>query len=508
MSDDLRSILRRVLMIKLSGGVLRVSVVFLLAGACFSARAHAAKVPSNSLSLSSSDAQLVTCFEWAKAQALKYVREGDAVGLWYEAALPGREAFCMRDVSHQATGAHALGLAAHTRNMLRKFAVNISASRDWCSYWEINRHDKPARVDYTNDKEFWYNLPANFDVLDACYRMYLWTHDRTYLDDSVFVAFYKHTATDYAERWDLGLDQVLQRARFMNRDSFDRRNSHQSSRGIPSYHEGNPGMTRLGVDQLAFQVAAYRSYAQMLRLRGEADRMLVYLQKAAEVMQFIEEHFWDEANERFNELLLTDGQYTTGGGMQIYLLYNDAVMSPEKISNTVRSIVEGQRINIEMSSHYPDIFYRYGAHDEGYRWLLQLSDSGTRRREYPEVSFAVVGAIVSGLMGIQPSETLSQITTLPRLTEATSWAQISGLSVHGNVIDVRHNGPDETVLTNRSGTPITWIAQFGGAEGQLSLGDLPLETHRAVDRAGGPVVWGLVTVAPGTAKTVGRTMSN
>ena len=161
------------------------------------------------LSLTTSDERLLKCFQWAKAQALAYVRTGDPVGPWYEAALPGRHAFCMRDVAHQALGAHALGLAAQNRNMLRKFAVNISESKDWCTYWEINRHDKPAPVDYTNDKEFWYNLPANFDVLDACYRMYLWTHDEAYLEDPAFLAFYEHTVTDYVRRWDIGFDKLL-----------------------------------------------------------------------------------------------------------------------------------------------------------------------------------------------------------------------------------------------------------------------------------------------------------
>ncbi|MEN8226481.1 MAG: hypothetical protein ABFS05_14090 [Bacteroidota bacterium] len=48
-----------------------------------------------------SDSTLQHAFEWAKATALSYVREDTIVGLWYEAALPGRDAFCMRDVSHQ-----------------------------------------------------------------------------------------------------------------------------------------------------------------------------------------------------------------------------------------------------------------------------------------------------------------------------------------------------------------------------------------------------------------------
>jgi hypothetical protein len=85
------------------------------------------------LNFTSDDAELAAGFTWAKAQALEYVFRGDPVGDWYEAALPGRAAFCMRDVSHQAAGAHMLGLAAYTRNMLHRFAENISSQRDWCT---------------------------------------------------------------------------------------------------------------------------------------------------------------------------------------------------------------------------------------------------------------------------------------------------------------------------------------------------------------------------------------
>jgi hypothetical protein len=101
------------------------------------------------LEFTSSDPRRVRSFEWAKGQALAYAFDtGDPVGPWYEAALPGREAFCMRDVAHQANGAHALGLARHTRNMLRRFAEVIAESRDFCSYWEIDRYNRPAPVDY------------------------------------------------------------------------------------------------------------------------------------------------------------------------------------------------------------------------------------------------------------------------------------------------------------------------------------------------------------------------
>jgi hypothetical protein len=54
--------------------------------------------------------------------------------------------------------------------MLRRFAASISASRDWCGFWEINKDGFPAPIDYRDDPHFWYCLPANFDVMAACYR--------------------------------------------------------------------------------------------------------------------------------------------------------------------------------------------------------------------------------------------------------------------------------------------------------------------------------------------------
>src|SRR6266576_835748 len=100
------------------------------------------------LDLDTSDASLAAGFGWARRQGLAYAFSGDPVGEWYEAALPGRQAFCMRDVAHQSMGAHFLGLAHHTHNMFRRFAENVSDSRDWCSYWEIDRDNRPAPVDY------------------------------------------------------------------------------------------------------------------------------------------------------------------------------------------------------------------------------------------------------------------------------------------------------------------------------------------------------------------------
>ncbi|MGE5295962.1 MAG: hypothetical protein ACM3VT_14145, partial [Solirubrobacterales bacterium] len=327
-------------------------------------------------------------------------------------------------------------------------------------------------------------------------RMYLWTHDRTYLDDPAFVEFYRRSVTDYVARWDLSPDKAAGRERFMNTD----KQVPQVSRGIPSYDEGRPGQTRLGVDLPAFQTAAYRAYADILRLRGDSDDAKTFEARAAEVERFIVEHFWDQANGRFNELLLTDGSYMVDGDMRAYVLYAGATASPEKIARTLESLVNGGSVNIEMGSYYPEIFYRYGAHDAAYRKLLELSDSQTPRREYPEVSFAVVGAIVNGLMGISPTETKSRVETLSRLTAPLSYAQVNGVPIHGNVIDVRHNGRTETILTNHSGKTITWVAEFYGT-GPIEVNGTKVDGKPGKDESGQSFTWTEVLVPSGQSRT-------
>ncbi len=185
----------------------------------------------------SSDSSLDEIFQWARGQALAYVApSSSSIGPWYEAALPGRNAFCMRDVSHQTEGAAVLGLAAANRNMLGRFAASVDEKRDWAGYWEIDGEGRPSSADYVSDADFWFNLPANFDVLDAIVRMWRWTGDDTYRDDSRFREFFRRTVNDYVTRWQLQPEKILHRPRIANQRLESGKFVH--SRGIPSYSEG------------------------------------------------------------------------------------------------------------------------------------------------------------------------------------------------------------------------------------------------------------------------------
>ncbi len=456
----------------------------------------------------SSDTELNEAFEWAKQQALAYAFENDPVGYWYEAALPGREAFCMRDVAHQSMGAHVLGLTQHTKNMLLKFAENISESKDWCSYWEINRDGFPAPVDYVDDVQFWYNLPANFDVLDSCYRMYLWSGDRTYLEHPVFLNFYKRSVHEYVERWDLDLERIMTRERIMNtRGRPDPKNRFQTNRGIPSYDEEGADFV-VALDQLAVQYAGYLAYARIQQHRGNRGEAEAFMKKASEVRSFVNREWWDGNKKRYYSHLDTRRRLVTRGPGRAVLYYGSAGYGEQTKSILDGIDSESTSMGVEALTHVPEVLYRYGRPESAYRLLLDLTRH--ERREYPEVSFALVGAFVTGVMGIDleghpPGEALTWggyvnrfLTTLPGLTEKTAWAELQHLSVRANDLSVRHEGVGKTILTNNSGPSFLWKARFRGSFETLLVNGEAVQASREELFAGGPEIsWARITVGAG-----------
>ncbi|MGD0783624.1 MAG: hypothetical protein ABSA30_12265, partial [Candidatus Aminicenantales bacterium] len=437
-----------------------VGVVFLAAFAAPTAPAGKRAV-SSPLEFKSSLPALNQAFAWAKAQALAYVFTGDPVGDWYEAALPKREAFCMRDVSHQAAGANALGLAAINKNILRKFAANISESKDWCTYWEINRLDKPAPIDYRNDKEFWYNLPANFDVLNAIGRQYIWTGDRAYLDDPVFLNFYARTVKDYVERWALSPEKIMARPAVMNLAvPFDPKDPYRVSRGLASYNEDEEGLN-VGADLPAAQYAAYESYAVLLGRRGDAAGAAVWEKKAADAKSFFHRTWWDPAAGRYFVFHSPDGRFGHGIGQE-FLVYFGVTAEGAPTEQAIRETLERKDINIEMRSYYPEIFFRHGEDAAALRTILYLCDPSTKRREYPEVSFAVIGALARGLMGIEADARDGSVATRPRLTGELAEAEIKNVPVLDTAISVKHTGRARTEFHNAGPAAVVWRAGFPG----------------------------------------------
>ena len=466
------------------------------------------QVRRSNLELRSSDIQLVQSFNWSKQQAMAYVFEGDPVGPWYEAALPGRRAFCMRDVSHQVAGAQALGLSKYTHNMLRRFAENISASKDWCSYWEINYLNQPAPIDFKSDKEFWYNLPANFDVLDACYRMYLWTGDKTYIEDPVFLNFYDRTVSDYVSRWDLGVDRVMTRKNAAQTSSF--------FHGDPSYEESRRDVI-LGIDLLATQYAGYRAYAAIEAIRGDDSAAQMFLTSASDVKGLINRTWWNPDAGYFFAFLDKDHEFQGRAGAD--LLYRDVAEEGPKTQGALDMLLKKTRnepaSEVEPESHYAEILYRYGEAEAAYAEIMDLTRPGRDRQEYPEVSYSVIGAIVNGLMGINvepelPIESVAQgerfetvVKTLARLTAKTAWAELRNLPIGKGSITVRHSGESRTILINHEDADLNWQAEFPGSFATLVVNGKSVRAHTETLHMGHAVTWVRIKVKPGKSARVG-----
>ena len=472
---------------------------------------------NSELALFTDDERLESAFRWAKGQATAFAFDGDAVGPWFEAALPGREAFCMRDVAHQAMGAHALGMQVHVRNMLHRFAEQIRPSRDWASLWEIDRHNRPAHADYRNDRDFWYNLPANFDVLDAAYRMYLWSGDPAYVRDSVFLAFYRHSVTDYVDRWALGTGSIMTRKRIMNRaGTVDPDAKFVNARGIPGYNEESDEFV-VGLDLLAAQYAGLcglcahhgspRRCPGGAQLAAKGERCAGHSSTHAGGMSSRSHSTITSPPDTLSRIAaLTRGTPPRSTGRW----RPRAHMSRATVDGLVRQIRRTPSAPIEEQSHHPEILYRYGASDVAYDQILDLTRADRERREYPEVSFSVVGAIVSGLMGVSvdpvvpgresvllPYSANPHVMTLPQLPAKTVFADLRHLPVRANNISLRHEGNSATDFTNNRGPALVWQAAFPGEFTELLVNGKRVKATRLTLPAGRVVSITRVVVAPG-----------
>jgi hypothetical protein len=428
------------------------------------------------LNFTSNNTKLNNAFDWAKNKALSFAHDGsDPVGYWYEAALPNREAFCMRDVSHQAIGASILGLKAHNLNMFQKFATNISVEKDYCSYWEINRYNKPAPVDYENDKDFWYNLPANFDVVYNAWRLYQWTGDKAYIEDPAFKKFYALSMKEYVDHWQLDYDKIRQRNRSMHSARSKR---FETQRGIPTYNEGGRDETKIAIDLTSGLIAAYKSYANILKLNGRLSESKTILHKVKKEQQFLNDFWYDKKRKEFKSVQYIDQSfdYFMVGDDQAflhYILYFDAIDDQKKIAYLAKQYAQNyDKLIVELKSYIPIVFYENGYSSLATKMIIDLCAPVNKRRDYPENSFTIMEHITRGLMGVEPDAVSNVIMTLPRLDIESDFAEITELPILANTIAVKHNGNISTEFKNITGSSITWKACIPGRHAYLYLNNV------------------------------------
>jgi hypothetical protein len=447
------------------------------------------------ITFKSTEPALQLAFERAKSMALSYKGDSnDPVGPWYEAALPSRSAFCMRDVSHQSIGAEILGLSKENKNMLSLFAKNISESKDWCSYWEINKYGKPAPEDYRNDKEFWYNLNSNFDVIFACWRLYLWTGDEDYIKNPEFENFFEKSSTAYIERWILEVDSLLTRPEFVNTPTpFNSKDDFHKCRGLASYSEGIPGL-KMGVDLVAALYRGLLTYSSILKEKEEFEKATFFEKKALKYQEQIEQIWWDQNESAYNVIYTADGKFSKDFG-ELFLLWFDALKDADRKEKTIKHILS-EKSNVENASYLPFLLYKYGYEDKAYEYILHLTDPETKRREYPEVSYGVIEGIIHGYMGIEPDASKRTITTTHR-GKKDSISEVDNLPVLQTTLAVKHEKQTTTTLHNKGEKFIEWKAMFPGNYTSIFINNKKAAVIHEKDNKGNPYTAITIRVNPG-----------
>lgn len=423
-----------------------------------------------------SDLKLESGFERLKQQALHWVFEGYPVGDYYEAALPGRNAFCMRDISHQCTGGEVLGLSSHNKNMFLKFAQSISDDTDWCPHWEIDRWNRPCPVDYTNNQDFWYNLPANFDMLHACWRMYQWTGDQDYLNHPDLDYYYAQSMEAYIQRWDSNGDGLPDGGRRLLSGYSDRR-------GVPGYNESQTFWNTLqtATDMVAAMARAHLSYGKICSLLGRTEQEAIYQKRGLTLLARLNRDFYRE-DLGFAEGLDFDGKLLHHGSRYVAngsLLYWDAVPDQDRREKMLNIYAAGMEdAIIELLSHYPEIQWRYGRDREAMASLWKLLNPNLFRKEYPEASYCTIGAIATGMMGIAPNAAMNTVRTVSGLVD-TQWAQLRYVPVLGGKISVYHKAHHASAFTYEGNHPIIWRACFHG-DGMIEIDGATATTMKSV----------------------------
>lgn len=420
----------------------------------------------------SSDKFLEERFQWAKEMALSYAHQGeDKVGLWYEAALPERDSFCIRDVSHQIHGATYLGLDGHSKNMLEKFVANISPARDYCTFWEIDKENRPTAVDYTNDQDFWYVLLANFELIVACYQQYCYTGDLELINGLAFDHFFQLTLKEYSNQWDLDNDGILE-----HYDSYGRR-------GLASYNEVDTSVLQ-GGDMLAVQHAAYLAYSKIMLINGNQEQATLYQEKATQLQNHYLTEWFNPKTETFYGAKQEDGSfypdyYEEGNFLPIYF---QLFKADSQLEQAIGQLKANPVKNVEGLTYMAQTFYHYDKVADGWNYLQQLMAPELERNDYPEVSYSIIANYVSGIMGLKVTDYLRfEIRNNCQIEAVT---EIEKLPLFNGYVMVRYASKKQVEIQYiGSESPICKVT-FEGDYQQCQVDDETIEMTNGTDRNG------------------------
>lgn len=455
--------------------------------------AQAERGTGESLALTSSSQYLENGFAWATRQALDWVQTGKDPSYLpsYWAGLTNRPAFYSRDLAHQMLGAHLLGLDEENLAMLRTFAASATEARRWYPLWAFHFDGRIYELDYRGDDNFVREIPAVFELVERGYQQYLWTGDRTLVEDPTLSTYYGTAVNEFVTAHDDNANTIA-----------DEDGTGRIFLGVASYNENREGLLEAG-DGVGAQYQALLAYSGILAARGDRAGAVDAAGRAGALKELFNETWWSQETGRYIRGITTAGPRTDFGKENSWFMPMKLITAPGARTDAyLRFVDESVRalppFNIEAYTYLPETFFPYGHDETAWHWLRYLIDS---RAAYPEVSYTVVSHTVQGLLGVTPNAPARRVTTLSHLPTDVDWLRVEHIPVGRHQIAVRHDGKHSSTLTNQEGRgPLVWQAQFPGRHRMLMVDGSP-RPARMVIVNGRQISQVSVPVRPGQTRT-------
>jgi hypothetical protein len=437
---------------------------------------------TSDLKISSSNKTLNEGFSWAKSTALSYVKTGkDNNVACYEASLPGRDAFCMRDIEHMSLGAHFLGLDKENLNMMKAFAATATPEFDYVPAWHI---------DFKGDIwERGHQIPTVFDGIWSSYKQYLWTGNSEWINDTTLLNFYKNSVTNY----------ILRHDKYIPGNGIADAPGVDGWSNTATYNEGSVDKFKEAGDGIGMQYQGFKSYAEILKARNDNAGYDLYMAKANDILNMFRSNFWSGSTYYRGRRNLSS--YSTGYGREnSFLMPATEITEPgSKTTNYLKYIYENcSNDNGEAKTYLPETFYPYGEREKGWFWLKWNYNS---RWDYPEISYTCIGSTIRWLMGVSADAPVNLVATLPQLPKEITWIEADNVLIGSKKVEVRHDKNTKTTLTNKSESAINWEARFYGKFTQLLVDGKSVDT-KVWDLNGKTVSSVYTTVAAGSTVVV------
>ncbi|MGN0195527.1 MAG: hypothetical protein ACI4AE_03615 [Candidatus Cryptobacteroides sp.] len=460
------------------------------------------------LRIVSSDKTLERDFDWAARKAMSFVMTGTTgvinssetyggEGDWtyipsYKAGLPYRSAFYIRDFCHQMSGAHLLGLQSENAAMIGAFLSTVSEERDWYPLWALNFDGSPYKLDYEDDSTFARYVPAVFELVEKLYSLYLWTGDRSLIDNP---AIWK-PVSDIMEKFVPLHDSLIPDGIAEGSPGgllYD---------GISSYCDFISPLIESG-DGFASQYRAYISYACLLEAKRDYPAARHFRDEAARLKEMFDT-VWtvDSPEDGFcyarglGQKEKPVGGFGFEGSIFIPLkgLADEPARTEAFLKNCDEACENSKTLSISSMTYLPDLFYSWNMIDEGWKWTGRIRQERSRDHglplvgnngNYPEVPFTFVSNIVENLLGFEPDAPHNAFSVLSRLPDEVEMLGVENIPLGGHKVSVIHQGREFTTIKHIDGKKeIRCNVRFYGLYDQISIdGTLFNASHEVINGA-------------------------